>query len=642
MAKISVLDKQVAELIAAGEVVERPASIVKELTENAVDAGATSITVEIQGGGIRLIRVTDNGSGIERDDVAHAFLRHATSKVRVSDDLSRITTMGFRGEALASIAAMCKVEVLTKTKDEIAGTFYSIDGGEGQQLQDAGCPTGTTITVRDVFYNTPARMKFLKKDVSEGNSVSAVVEKAALASPSIAFKFIRDGVVKLQTPGDGKLISTVRCILGREFAENCIPIHYQYEKLKLEGCICKPSIARGSRTMQNFFINNRYIRSKMCMAALEESYRNMLMVGKFPSCVLNITIPTSEVDVNVHPAKIEVRFANEKNIFDLIYYGCKTALGANILQPELKANEAKDVSFSIRNKKDQPIQQRMSASDYRAMISEQNNKQSLLKLKHQPTTPHFSMQTKQVSCAVLDKQERQTLDRKNITNGMILESGNLLNETYDLPKPQILDIEYEPEQQIIQDPYENTVMIGELFDTYIVLQNEDQMILIDKHAAHERLLFNKLVGEGISEEKQILLTPVTVKLTPEELAVILENRDLLSDSGLTVDNFGDGFIIVREVAPILENANLEQIVTELAQKLLNYNHNLMPKQLEDLYHIIACRAAIKAHDKTPLISLKQLIALLKEDKNAAHCPHGRPVAIRMSRHEIEKKFGRLG
>lgn len=642
MAKISVLDKQVAELIAAGEVVERPASIVKELTENAVDAGATSITVEIQGGGIRLIRVTDNGSGIERDDVAHAFLRHATSKVRVSDDLSRITTMGFRGEALASIAAMCKVEVLTKTKDEIAGTFYSINGGEEQQLQDAGCPTGTTITVRDVFYNTPARMKFLKKDVSEGNSVSAVVEKAALASPSIAFKFIRDGVVKLQTPGDGKLISTVRCILGREFAENCIPIHYQYEKLKLEGCICKPSIARGSRTMQNFFINNRYIRSKMCMAALEESYRNMLMVGKFPSCVLNVTIPTSEVDVNVHPAKIEVRFANEKNIFDLIYYGCKTALGANILQPELKANEAKDVSFSIRNKKDQPIQQRMSASDYRAMISEQNNKQSLLKLKHQPTTPHFSMQTKQVSCAVLDKQERQTLDRKNITNGMILESGNLLNETYDLPKPQILDIEYEPEQQIIQDPYENTVMIGELFDTYIVLQNEDQMILIDKHAAHERLLFNKLVGEGISEEKQILLTPVTVKLTPEELAVILENRDLLSDSGLTVDNFGDGFIIVREVAPILENANLEQIVTELAQKLLNYNHNLIPQQLEDLYHIIACRAAIKAHDKTPLISLKQLIALLKEDKNAAHCPHGRPVAIRMSRHEIEKKFGRLG
>ena len=310
MAKISVLDKQVAELIAAGEVVERPASIVKELTENAVDAGATSITVEIQGGGIRLIRVTDNGSGIERDDVAHAFLRHATSKVRVSDDLSRITTMGFRGEALASIAAMCKVEVLTKTKDEIAGTFYSINGGEEQQLQDAGCPTGTTITVRDVFYNTPARMKFLKKDVSEGNSVSAVVEKAALASPSIAFKFIRDGVVKLQTPGDGKLISTVRCILGREFAENCISVHYQYEKLKLEGCICKPSIARGSRTMQNFFINNRYIRSKMCMAALEESYRNMLMVGKFPSCVLNITIPTSEVDVNVHPAKIDVRFAN--------------------------------------------------------------------------------------------------------------------------------------------------------------------------------------------------------------------------------------------------------------------------------------------------------------------------------------------
>lgn len=644
MAKINVLDKRVAELIAAGEVVERPASIVKELTENAVDAGSTSITVEIQGGGIRLIRVTDNGSGIGREDVAHAFLRHATSKVRVSEDLSHITTMGFRGEALASIAAMAKVEMLTRTKEEVAGTFYSIAGGEEEQLQDAGCPTGTTITVRDVFYNTPARMKFLKKDVSEGNSVAAVVEKAALANPQIAFKFIRDSAVKLQTPGDGQLISAVRCVLGREFAENCIPVHYQHDKLMLEGCICKPAIARGSRSMQNFFINSRFVRSKTCMAALEESYRNMLMVGKFPSCVLNIKIPTYEVDVNVHPAKIEVRFAHEKSIFDLVYYGCKTALGASVLQPEIKADDMKDdLPFSVTPPKDVPVQQRMSASDYQAMLSKQKEKQTVLNLfahhpvqtiSHRPLSTGISVET--------DKGEPPAPSAQTFSGGLALESGNFLNETYDLRKKSVLDIEYEPAPQNPQDPYENAVLIGELFDTYLVLQNADQMILIDKHAAHERLLFNKLVSGGISKDKQLLLTPITVRLTPEEHAAVLENRELLSDAGLTIDNFGDGFVVVREVAPVLEKADLELIVTELAQKLLNSNHNLMPKQLENLYHTIACRAAIKAHDKTPPLSLKQLVTLLREDGNAAHCPHGRPVAIRMSRYEIEKKFGRLG
>lgn len=640
MAKINVLDKHMAELIAAGEVVERPSSIVKELTENAVDAGATAITIEIQRGGIQLIRVTDNGSGIERDDVAHAFLRHATSKVRVSDDLSRIHTMGFRGEALASIAAMCKVEVITRTKDEIAGTFYSIAGGEEQKLQDAGCPIGTTITVRDVFYNTPARMKFLKKDVSEGNSVAAVIEKAALANPAISYRFIRDGVVKLQTPGDNQLISAVRCVLGRKFAENCIPIYYEHEKLQLNGCICKPFIARGSRTMQNFFINSRYIQSKTCMAALEQSYRNMLMVGKFPSCVLNVTIPTTDVDVNVHPAKIEVRFANEKNIFDLIYYGCKTALGANALQPELKADDVKEVPIFSSNKKDRPIQQKMSAKDYQTNISKPPNQHNLtVKLNSQIAT---KPQTKQIPYMQPTKQKRKAFNITNIANSMVLESGNLLDETYDRKRTTDIDKKYESDSLLKNDPYENAMLIGELFDTYIVLQNEDQMILIDKHAAHERLLFNKLIAEGISKDRQILLTPVTVKLPPEELEIVLDNKETLSDVGLTIENFGDGYIIVREIAPVLEKANIEEIVTELSQKLLNCNQNLMPNQLENLYHTIACRAAIKAHDKTPAISLQQLVKLLREDGNASHCPHGRPVAIQISQHELEKKFGRLG
>lgn len=650
MAKINVLDKQVAELIAAGEVVERPASIVKELVENAADAGATSITVEIQGGGIRLIRVTDNGSGIERADVANAFLRHATSKVRVSEDLSHITTMGFRGEALASIAAMCRVELLTRTREEVAGTFYSIAGGEKERLEDAGCPVGTTITVRDVFYNTPARMKFLKKDVSEGNSVAAVVEKAALANPGVAFKFIRDGAVKIQTPGDGQLISAVRCILGREFAEGSIPVRYQQGQLVLEGCICKPFIARGSRTMQNFFINNRFVRSKTCMAALEEAYKNMLMVGKFPSCVLNVIIPPYEVDVNVHPAKIEVRFANEKNIFDLVYYGCKTALGASSLQPEIKAEDVKYNPFSASQNQEIPRQERMSTSQYRLVISELPEKKaevySPVSSRTQPlAADRLSFAEKPIPRSVFPEDAQiHVPSLQPAAATAVLESENFLDETYDLRKKQILDIEAEPEQvpQPSQDPYENARLIGELFDTYLVLQNKDQMILIDKHAAHERLLFNRLTSSGIAGEKQLLLAPVSVKLTPDEHAAILDNLKLLSDAGIAVENFGDGFVVVREVAPILASADLELVVTELAQRLLSFNHHLLPRQLEELYHTIACKAAIKAHDKTSSLSLKQLVTLLKEDGSATHCPHGRPVAIRMSRYEIEKKFGRLG
>ena len=317
VAKINVLEKQVAELIAAGEVVERPASIVKELLENAVDAGASSVTVEIRRGGISYIRVTDNGSGIEREDVAKAFLRHATSKVRERDDLGQITTMGFRGEALASIAAMCRVELLTRAAEEEVGTLYTISGGEEESLEDAGCPVGTTITIRDVFFNTPARMKFLKKDVSEGNSVAAAVEKAALGYPGVGFKLIRDGQVRFQTPGDGHLLSAVRCVFGKEFSENLLPVHYESKGCMVDGVICKPTSARNSRSMQNFFINTRFVRSKTCMAALEESYRNALMTGKYPSCVLNLTIPPQTVDVNVHPAKIEVRFADEKKYLSI-------------------------------------------------------------------------------------------------------------------------------------------------------------------------------------------------------------------------------------------------------------------------------------------------------------------------------------
>ncbi|MEM1483541.1 DNA mismatch repair endonuclease MutL [Oscillospiraceae bacterium PP1C4] len=663
MAKINVLEKQVAELIAAGEVVERPASIVKELVENAVDAGSTAVTVEIQGGGIRFIRVTDNGSGIEREDIANAFLRHATSKVRVSEDLNNITTMGFRGEALASIAAMCRVEVLSRTKEDIAGTLYAISGGEEECLEDAGCPVGTTFSVRDVFFNTPARMKFLKKDSSEGNSVAAVVEKAALSNPAVAFKFIRDGAVKLQTPGDGQLISAVRCIFGREFAENTIPVHYTNDGITVDGFICKPSAARGSRSFQNFFINARFVRSKTCMAALEEAYRNSLMVGKYPTCVLNLTIPPHTVDVNVHPAKIEVRFADEKSIFNLVYYGCKTALGASRLQPEIKASDVKYNPFEAHTDKTAPVQQRLSVGAYKSMLAEQMEQE---KKSGKPPVIEYSYRPVPQAPPVKPIASVQTSAAPYPTDRDAPEFVPLksdgFSEQYDARRTEIVEISpvrlvYESElppqtpnttPAVSIEPvqpksiYENAVFIGELFDTYLVLQNGDDMLLVDKHAAHERILYNRLIAGGIAEDKQLLITPVSVRLSPDEHAVILENEELLSKTGLTVEDFGDSFVVIREIAPVLSDCDLPEIVLEFANKLLSANSRLLPQQLENLYHTIACKAAIKAHDKTSTPSLEQLIVLLKEDGDADHCPHGRPIAIKMTQYEIAKKFGRLG
>ncbi len=650
MAKINVLEKHVAELIAAGEVVERPASIVKELVENAIDAGASAVTVEIQRGGISYIRVTDNGSGIEREDVSKAFLRHATSKVRERDDLGQITTMGFRGEALASIAAMCRVELLTRTAGEETGTLYAISGGDEERIEDAGCPVGTTITIRDVFFNTPARMKFLKKDVSEGNSVAAAVEKAALGNPEVGFKLIRDGQVKFQTPGDGKLLSAVRCVFGKEFSENLLPVHYESGGCAVDGVICKPASARNSRSMQNFFINTRFVRSKTCMAALEESYRNALMTGKFPSCVLNLTIPPQTVDVNVHPAKIEVRFADEKSIFQLVYYGCKTALGAANLAPELKAEDLRQ-NFSEKTaaKSAAPIQQRMRAEEYRMTLAQ---KVEHLKASRGPASvetgelvsakPPVSayFPGTRVSPEAVWKVESPAPVLQKVVP---VSSEPVLRTEIPAPTKPVEPIDVpEPDALPDADLYDGARLIGELFDTYLLLQNLDELILVDKHAAHERLLFNRLVAGGLAEERQLLLTPVSVQLSPEEHAMVIEHLTLLSRAGITAEDFGDHFVLVREVAPVLANTDLPGLVTEFAERLSCANGNPLPGQLEELYHRMACRAAIKAHDRTPAPSLEQLIQLLQQDGDVGHCPHGRPVAIRMARREIEKKFGRLG
>lgn len=664
MGRINVLEKQVAELIAAGEVVERPASIVKELVENAIDAGASAVTVEIRGGGIRYIRVTDNGCGIERDDVPKAFLRHATSKVRDSGDLNHIMTMGFRGEALASIAAMCRVELLTRTAAELAGTRYAVSGGEGEVLEDAGCPVGTTITIRDVFYNTPARMKFLKKDVTEGNSVQAVVEKAALAEPSIAFRFIRDRATRLQTPGDGKILSVARAVFGKEFAENALSVCYSHEGLSLEGLICRPEIARASRTLQNFFINRRFVRSKTCMAALEEAYKGALMVGKFPSCALNLTIPPQTVDVNVHPAKTEVRFANEKNIFSLVYYGCKTALGAANLTPEIEVPEKRWNPFSVQQAPDPPRQQRMDAAEYRSLVSSLPKPHSTPETSPAQTISKAPTLSRAYPTRLLDIETDEEEPGKG--GEATLRSAPFLYETVPtpMPEPERLRcfhlVEEAPERRAsppelpetadikrldereVKSLYTDVRLIGEVFSTYVLLEGDGELIIVDKHAAHERLLYNRLIAQGAGEDRQLLLTPITVRLSAEEYSAILENLPMLEKAGIPAEDFGDGCVLVREAAPVLAHADLAAVVTEFAQKLIHGSDRLVSRRMEELFHTVACRAAVKAGDRTETPSLEQLVTLLREDGDTAHCPHGRPVAVRMTRHALEKKFGRLG
>ncbi|MCI9669177.1 MAG: DNA mismatch repair endonuclease MutL, partial [Oscillospiraceae bacterium] len=521
MGKINILEKQVAEMIAAGEVVERPSSIAKELLENAIDAGATAITAEIRGGGIQYLRITDNGYGIDREDVPRAFLRHATSKVRESGDLNHIMTMGFRGEALASIAAMCRVELLTRTAEEMAGTRCLMEGGEQISLEDTGCPVGTTMIVRDVFYNTPARMKFLKKDVTEGNSVQAVTEKAALAEPGIAFRFIRDGITKLQTTGDGEPLSAVRAIFGREFAQKVLPVRYSYGSLSLEGLICYPESARASRSMQNFFINRRFVHSRTCMAAIEEAYKGALMTSKFPACILYLTVPPQAVDVNVHPAKTEVRFASEKDIFSLVYYGCKTALGTVNLAPEIAIPEKRPNPFAASQSPVLPKQQQINekkhipfdkgtlhvnTQEYHRMVSASSNEKS-------------------------SKPSRRFLDISTDSGDLILCSPSVYEEPEQIKntvsslaapsEPFQEPIEPEPVSELVEQAsqtshtneipdckennlYDHARILGEIFSTYIILEGKDELIIVDKHAAHERLLFNKLMGQGIGEERQML------------------------------------------------------------------------------------------------------------------------------------------
>ena len=664
MGKINVLDKHISELIAAGEVVERPSSVVKELIENSIDANATAIEIEIKNGGTSYIKISDNGQGILREDVPKAFLRHATSKVKNHDDLDSIKTLGFRGEALASIAAVSKVEMITKSENELAGTCYKIKGSDEVSIEDIGCPTGTTIIIRDLFYNTPARMKFLKKDASEASSVSAIVDRIALSHPDISFKFIKNSKEELNTPGDGNIKSCIYSVYGKSFSAGLIPVKYELNGVKVYGFTCNTNSARPNRSMQHFFINGRYVKSKTMMIALEQAYKGSIMVGKFPSCVLYLELSYEVIDVNVHPAKIEVRFINERPIFDAVYYGIKTSISKldrpleMLLNDNNISNEKKIINDNL-NKERLKVSDPTVKNDYYTMKPIPTNNVNVeepdvfIPKKNVAYSPLKPIELEKKPIIYKDNTKEEVTSKKALHvdkahSNPFFEENN--KEQHDI----ILEEEKIDNFHIVEnESNKNAVtffsldndkinVIGEVFNTYIVLEkNKDKLLLVDKHAAHERLIYEKLKKESGKSFSQYLLTPLTVTLEKKEYSAVISNLNLFSEAGFEIDDFGSGTVIVRSSPLYLEHDDISDSIIEMAGYILENKENISTKYMDWLYHNIACRAAIKSGDKSNKDELIALIKKLDENPELRHCPHGRPILINITKKEIEKQFGRM-
>lgn len=658
MAKIHKLPREIAQLIAAGEVVERPSSVVKELLENSIDAGASEITLEIQNGGVRLIRVTDNGCGIAREDVPTAFLSHATSKVQAAEDLDSILTLGFRGEALASVAAVSRVELMTKTASEFAGTRAVLEGGEVISVDDAGCPVGTTLLIRDLFFNTPARMKFLKTDRAEGSAVAAVADRIALSHPSVAVRFIKDGKQLLSTPGNGDLLSCIHAVYGREFAETLIPVTYALNGISVRGFVSKPFCSRGSNSMQHFFVNDRYIKSRSGAAALNEAYKNSVMVGKYPACVLFLEVSPESVDVNVHPAKTEVRFSNEKSVFDAIYYAVKNALSADHSRPAVKLPQNTAIS-SVRPEKSvlRPSVPQTHQVEMREISTSTPEKpKAFTPKKPAPAAEVNEAQRLEAYDALLRDTEEifETAQLPDLSVRTVLKP----TESADTPpqNPPAVSIEksaVKPTAAPSEEPYAEPELptkpvkvhdfrlIGEAFKAFIFAECDGKLMIIDKHAAHERMLFDALKKENGNAGSQMLLCPVTVTLSKDEYAVLTENMDVLAQAGFEAEDFGEGAVRVRACPLNLEKEDITALVTEIAGYLLKNKREVLSEKLDWIYHSMACRAAIKAGNDTTDYELYDFTKRLLQNDDIRYCPHGRPVLIELTRHELDKQFGRI-
>ena len=667
MPKIVQLSRHVADLIAAGEVVERPASVVKELVENAIDAGAARITVEIQNGGMTFIRISDNGCGMAPEDAHTAFLRHATSKIRNKDDLAAISTLGFRGEALAAISAVSRIDLLTKAADT-PGVSLHLEAGQITQEAPAGCPEGTTILVRDLFYNTPARMKFMKSDQAEASAVFLAVQQQALAHPEIAFRFLKDGQEQLSTAGSGDRMAAIYTVFGREIANNMIEVKGSWEQFTVRGFVTKPTCTRGNRSYQYFFVNSRFIKSRMLSAALEEAYKNQLMVGRFPVCVLEIDLPVQAVDVNVHPAKTEVKFLSERGAFDAVHYAVLSALNKAPGRPAVQLPKSRQdqiagsVSSNIpASKKD--FFQTKTAEEFRrtASAAEENPFEKPVRPAAKPVSvfvdePSFlsaalSSPVQVPERSVKAPEPAPVVPKAEPVAPAPMEAPAPLTpvpeeEHFPLGRkaasaPTKLTPAPEPEsQQTLSIPEVSFRVIGETMDTYILVEQGESLLLIDKHAAHERVLFEKLKSEEHPVMPQLLLQPVPVSLTKPEAQAVLENLPLLQSLGFDVSEFADLQLVLRQIPSDLTEEDACATLEAFAEDLLTGKRPSQADLRDNLLHTMACKAAIKAGWHTQPREREALVREVLSRDDIKYCPHGRPVCIELTKKELEKQFKR--
>lgn len=659
MSKIAVLSKEISELIAAGEVIERPASVVKEVVENAIDAEAKHITVEIKHGGTTYMRVADDGSGIASEDVPTAFFRHATSKIHDRKDLESIYTLGFRGEALASIAAVSKVTLLTKRREDDYGTHYEIIGGtQTGEPEQGGCPDGTTILIRDLFFNVPVRQRFMKKDVTEANAVSQIVQKIALSHPEISFQMIRDNRMEFCTDGNGDLYAAIYALFGKEFAHDLIPVQYDDGFLRVSGYVGKPLYSKSNRTFQHFFINGRYIRSRVCSVALESAYQNLIMTGKFPTCVLMLEMLPVDLDVNVHPAKAEVRFTSEKNVADSLFFAVKNALLENGLIYEFQfRHNAQDWTKqpAVSTPMQQPTLPHLKEpSDPFASKAEPEVESPPPPQTIYPTQYHYdigetmaALMPEETRPAALENPQAEhtesELELGQNAEFELLPEESALPETI-LPLPTTTSEPSVPESL----PEKQTILpeirvIGEVFQNYILaeISAEQKLVIFDKHAAHERVIFERLKSGAAKQYQQLLMQKTETLLPMDEFALMQEQTEQLANMGFSFDFSNPPFLRTTAVPTFLQSLNIDEIVTEIAHNFALGKINPQTAYLDDLLHTMACKAAIKAHDKNDLAELQELAQIVYADEQVRHCPHGRPVMFVIKKHELEKQFKRV-
>ena len=664
MPSIIQLPTHIANLIAAGEVVERPASVVKELLENAVDAGAAKITVEIRDGGMTFLRVTDDGCGMSPQDAHTAFLRHATSKLRTAEDLAAISTMGFRGEALAAIASVSRIDLMTKQKGSLSGTSLHLEAGVITEETETGCPEGTTIIIRDLFFNTPARMKFMKSDTVEAGRVTAAVQLQALAHPQVAIQFLRDGKQVLSTPGGGSLQAAVYCVYGREFAAMA-QVQSKWDDYRLSGYVSKPTQARPSRNLQTFFVNNRPVKSRLLVSAFEEAYRNQLMVGKFPACVLHLELPATAVDVNVHPAKTEVKFLNEKAVFDCVHYGVLAALNKTADRPAVQFSKAQSAPAPQTASGPKPAAQQPTPTKsaprqdfYRTMTPEEFRTFSAAL----EAAPRPKQDAAAAAAALVQKAAKeQPVLRSPVTAPKTPPAKPEMPKQEPLPPlpefppepPKAAPLPKAPEPQSAPEQEPEPVqeelplparqdwrMVGELYRSYILVEQGEDAFLIDKHAAHERILFEKLKANQEAISGQQLLSPIPVRLNPAAAAELLQNKDMLEELGFEIEEFGDNTLLLRQIPMDLSPDDAAQAVEALAADLLVGRREHKDTVRDELLHTVACKAAIKAgwvSDEQELLAIAREV-MAREDLK--YCPHGRPICVSLSKKQLEKQFKR--